>query len=147
MNGAEIVRYRALAIAAVAALVSTRVYCGLLPQNTRAAAVRISMIAGAPEGLHLRGRTGVVTDRVQVDAYAASDAADPLGQARALMTALCGDTAGSEPTGLIGWFGSIGSPSTRVDLIEPASQPIEQYQPDELRLWVVSQDMYVHYRA
>jgi hypothetical protein len=147
MNGAEITRTRLLAIAAVTALVSTRVYCALLPQGSRSSAIRVSMVAGIPETLHLRGRSSVLIDRVQLDCYAASDAADPLGDARALALAAMGDMAGGVATGLLGWCGSLGSPAVHVDLIEPASRPDEVYMPDELRQWVVTQDLYVHYRA
>ena len=103
MNGAEITRTRLLAIAAVTALVSTRVYCALLPQGSRSSAIRVSMVAGIPETLHLRGRSSVLIDRVQLDCYAASDAADPLGDARALALAAMGDMAGGVATGLLGW--------------------------------------------
>jgi hypothetical protein len=147
MNGAEIARTRIMAIAAVAALVSARVYCVMLPQGNRLSAVRVSLVPGAPEALHLRGRTSVIVDRVQVDAYAALDASDPLGDAREIAAAIYGDVTGGVATGLIGWSGSIGSPGVTVDLIESASRPIEMFVPEEMRQWVVSQDYYVHYRA
>lgn len=147
MNGAEIVRSRALSVAAVTALVSTRVWSVILKQGNTLAAVRVSLVPGAPETMHLRGRSSVIVDRVQVDAYAAIAASDPLGDARAISAALYGDMVGGVATGLNGWAGSIGSPAVMVDLIESASRPIEMFVPDELRQWVVSQDYYVHYRA
>lgn len=147
MNGSEIVRARLLTVAAVTALVSQRIYCALLPQGNRSSAIRVSMVAGIPEELHLRGRSSVLVDRVQVDAFAAIDAADPLGDARTLALTAMGDFAAGAATGLIGWAGSIGSPAMKVDLIEPASRPQEVFTPDELRQWAVSQDVYVHYRA
>jgi hypothetical protein len=143
MTSTGIVRMRLEALASVTDLVGTRIYETLLPQKPTTPTIRLTPIAGAPEPLHLRGRVGVKRERVQVDCYA-----DSLLTARAVMRAVRGDTVGGVATGLIGWSGSIGgSPDTRVDLIEPASSPSETYVADELRQWIVSQDVYLQCRG
>lgn len=148
MNGAEIVRDRLLTLTSVTSLVAMRIWCALLKQGNQSAAVRVSLVPGAPEAVHLRGRSSVIVDRVQVDAYAyEKTSSDPLGDARAIALAAYGDMVGGVATGLIGWSGSLGSPGVLVDAIQSASRPIEMFLADELRQWVVSQDYYVQYRA
>jgi hypothetical protein len=137
MNGADIVRARLAAIGEVTALVSTRIYALMLREGVTLPAMRVTVVSTA-EGLHLRGMTGVRVERVQVDAYAAT-----LASARAVMDAAFGDGAAS---GLAAWSGSIGSPATAVDLIEPLSRS-ELFEPEELQEAIVSQDFYVRYRA
>ncbi len=147
MTGTDIVRMRLAALTAVTALVSTRIYALSLPQTPTLPAIRVALVPGVPESMHLRGRTGVVVERVQVDYYVANTGTNPLGAARAMAAAVYGDMVGGEATGLTGWSGSIGSPATTVDLIEPASQQVEAGAQDELRQTIVSQDYYVHYRT
>lgn len=140
MNGADIVRLRHLAIAAVTALVSTRVYGALLQPDATLPAVRVSLVSAA-ENLHLRGRSGVRVDRVQCDYYATS-----LSAARAVADAAYGGFVAGAATGLVGWTGSIGSPATMVDLIEPVSR-FEAFEAEEQQAYIVTQDYYVHYRG
>jgi hypothetical protein len=143
MTSTGIVRARLEALSSVTALVGTRIYETLLPQKPTTPTIRLTPIAGAPEPLHLRGRVGVKRERVQVDCYA-----DSLLSARAVLRAALGDTVNGAATGLLGWSGSIGgSPDTLVDLIEPASSPSELFVADELRQWIVSQDVYVQFRG
>ena len=138
---------RLAAITAVTMLVSTRIYGQMLPQGATFPAIRVSIVPGVPEEMHLRGRFGVKVDRVQVDCYAANTVSDPLAAARTISSAAYGDFLSGAATGLVGWSGSIGSPETRVDSIQPAFGPVEAYAPDELKQTIVSQDYYVQYRG
>jgi len=148
VTGTDIVRLRLAAVTAVTTVVSSRIYVLMLPQRATLPAIRLTLIPGGPDPLHLRGLVGTVTDRVQVDAFTdAATTGDPLETARAIADAVYGEMTGGTATGLAGWAGAIGSPATRVDLIEPAAAPIEQFLADELRQVVISQDYYVHYRA
>lgn len=146
MTGADIVRMRLAAITAVTAIVGARIYGLELPQAPTFPAILVSSVARVPETLHLRGTTGVIVDRVQVDCYIANSNADPLGAARALSDAAYGGFLAGAATGLVGWRGSIGSPETTVDLIEPAFGPVELYVPEEKRQTIVTRDYYVHFR-
>lgn len=85
---------RLLAVAAVTAIVSARVYTKILPHTTLLPAVRIQLI-DAQETPHLRGAGGPYRARVQVDAVASSGAA-----ANALDAAIYGDGVGGA---LAGW--------------------------------------------
>lgn len=145
MCGTYIVILRMLAIDALTAIVGTRIYALTLPQGGMLPAVRARQVS-AVESLHLRGALGVRTDRVQIDFVADVASADPLGDARAAADAAFGTFAGGVATGLAGWAGSIGSPATTVDLIEPLDR-VELYEPPVLREAIVTQDFYVHYRA
>jgi hypothetical protein len=148
MNGVDIVRARIATIAFVAAAVSTRIYSLALPQKPTLPALLVTFVAGPPDSMHLRGPVGVTVDRIQVDVYTdATLAGDPLGTARAIADAIYGSPVNGAMTGLVGWAGSIGSPATTVDVIAPASAPIEMYLAEELRQVVVSQDFYVQYRS
>lgn len=122
------------AVSAVTALVSTRIYQGLLPQSPTLPAIRVQRI-GEDEFMHLRGAS-VRRTRVQVDAVASS-----LPSALAVDAAVRGDASSSS---LVGWMGSIGS--VRVLAVEPAALR-ELYDGDELRQHRVSRDVFVWWSA
>lgn len=127
---------RIKAIAAVTALVSTRVYPLTLPQKVALPAVRVQVVWEV-NPFHLRGAVNVQTTRIQVDAFAVEKA-----QAIAVLEAIAGNWAGADPpNGLSGWSGAVGgSPATLlVRGVFPESRR-EQYVPDEIRAVRVSQD-------
>lgn len=140
MDGVDIVRLRHLAITGFTTLAGTRVYRLLLDQGATLPAARVTQVA-MTESLHLRGRSGLRVERVQCDYYA-----DTLAAAVALADAAYGDFSAGAPTGLAGWSGSIGSPATQVDLIDPATRH-EFYEDEEDGTAIVTQDYYVHYRT
>lgn len=122
------------AIAAVTALVSTRIYQGLFPQNPTFPAIRVQRI-GENEFMHMRGTVGLFRARVQVDSV--SNAADAAGVAQAIDAAVRGDGA---TTGIIGWRGTVAG--VEVESILPADVR-EDYDPEELRQYRVSRDVFV----
>lgn len=70
MNVEAVIVERLVADAAVAALVSGRVFLLKLPQRVTLPAIRVQLI-DEPLGYHLRGEHGCARARVQVDCYAA----------------------------------------------------------------------------
>ena len=84
-----LVRTRLLALSAVSALVATRVYSGLLPQNAPKPAVALQLIA-PEESSQLRGSGGLLETTVQVHSVAATRAS-----ALQLADAIAGDGDGA----------------------------------------------------
>lgn len=144
MSPEEAVVARLGDIAAVNALVGTRIYQLKLPQKPTLPAIRVQEISEV-RSYHLRGGSSRGRTRVQVDVYANETAGnDPYGDAIALAAAVHGDEAGS---GLSGWVGDVdGSPaSMRVTGILRDSRTVE-YEAEELRLVRVRQDYLVHFQ-
>lgn len=143
MTVEEAVVGRLLDIAAVTALVSTRVYLDKLPQSPTYPCVRVQLVSEVQEH-HLRGGNSMKTARVQVDAFAREvSGVNPYALAAAVADAIHG---GDDGTGLCGWTESIGSPA----LVVMAAFRLErrrQYDPDELRVCTMSQDYQVIFQA
>lgn len=143
MTPAEAVRARILEISAVTALVGSRVYSNIFPQSPTWPAVRVQDI-GQNEDLHLRGAVGCIRGRVQVDVVSGvRSGVSALSEAKEVMALIHGDGAGS---GLNAWTGSLGSPATQVDLIEPVDYR-ERFEAEEIKAWMISRDYRAHVRA
>lgn len=112
MNIATAIRERLLEMAPLASIVSDRVYVDVLPQKPVLPAVKVFKVTEL-ETLHLRGRVGVLTGRVQVDCIARTKA-----QADSIAMAVKGDGNGNSATGLLGWFGTIGGSPAEVEVIK-----------------------------
>jgi hypothetical protein len=143
----EAVCERLLAISAVTALVSTRVYQLRLPQHTTLPAIRVQLV-DERDDYHLRGATNLLQSRVQVDAYAEeASASDPYATATALADAIQGDFSGGAPSGLSGWQGRDGGspPTIEVAFTERIDRR-PMFEPEELRLVRIRQDYRVHWR-
>ena len=143
MTVEEAVWARILALPAVAAIVSTRVYQTILPQRPTLPAVRV-MLVDDPRAQHFRGPEGTRKGRVQVDAYGGG--ADPEAEAIALSAAIDGDGLGTNASGLFGWIGDIGSPPFEVLNVSYASGRKKDYEAAEKREVRVILDYYVTYR-
>lgn len=74
-------------VSGVTNLVSTRVYQEHLPQKPTLPALRVQLIS-EPRTHHLRGVTGAVSSRVQVDAFVSDSVSDPYGSVRAIGDAI-----------------------------------------------------------
>lgn len=134
-DAAGVIRARLLAVAAVTAIASTRIYTLHLPQAPTLPAVLVQRV-GEVQTSHLRGGNALRMTRVQVTSIAVSRAV-----AVALDLAVLGDGAGS---GLSNWTGTAGSPGTPVRWVQAAGVQ-EDYDPDELRQYRVSRDFLVHH--
>lgn len=139
MTVAQAVRTRLLACSAVTTLVGQRVYKDILPEQATLPAVRVQRISQV-EDEHLRGVGGMNTSRVQIDSIAATKA-----DAEALDAAVAGDGRGDDATGVLGWFGSFGSPAFEVDAILPIDVR-DTYEPDEHRQFRVMRDVRVFWK-
>ena len=126
------------AVAAVTAIVGTRIYQGVLPQTPTLPALRLQRV-GEIQRRHLRGGVKLQRARVQIDSYA--DGTDPIGQALALDAAVLGDASGSA---LVGWTGTVGG--VTIAAIEPVDVR-ETYEGEELRQYRVSRDVFVWWRS
>jgi len=135
-DAVALARLRILSLAAVSALVSTRVYTGMLPQSVTLPAVLVQFISDAPTS-HLRGGNSLRQTRIQVTSVATTRA-----EATALDAAIAGSGDG---TGLAYWSGGIGSPEVQVRLAEPLGA-IEEFVGGELRQFRVIRDYRVHHR-
>lgn len=135
---------RLLAIGALTALVSTRVYQLRLPQSATFPAVRVQLV-GEVEDVHLRGASGLSRTRVQVDAFdRESSGADPYAGAADVAEAIHGDGSGN---GLAGWIGEAGgSPATIAVRTVLRVDRFVDYEPGEMRLVRVRQDYHVFWR-
>lgn len=129
-------RQRILAIDAARAIVSTKVYSGVLEQSVVPPAVLVQRVDSVSGG-HLRGGNDLWATRIQVTSVAATRAA-----AVALDLAIYGDGAGS---GLAYWHGGFGSPAVEVRLVEPAAVT-EDYLAGELKQYRVLRDYVMHHR-
>jgi len=126
------------AVAAVTALVSTRIYLGVLPQKATLPAIRVQRVS-ENEFMHMRGTSAVYRTRVQVDSV--SNASDAAGQALAVDAAVHGDGAS---TGLVGWQGTAGG--IEITGVMPATVR-ETYDADELRQYKVMRDVLVWWKS
>lgn len=136
-DAVALARLRLLGVAALTALVSTRVYAGILPQSVTLPAVLVEVVGGFQDG-HLRGGNALRMTRIQVTAIALTRA-----QAVAIHEALAGDDAGSA---LSYWRGGIGSPAVQVSLCEPVGDPREEYVAGELKQFRRQQDFRMFHR-
>jgi len=143
MTVEEVVRARLLMIAAVTALVATRVYLDKLPQSPTYPCVRVTLISEVSSA-HLRGGDALKPARIQVDAYAREvSGVDPYALVATLAQAINGADDGS---GLNGWRGSLGSPACEIAGIFRVDRR-RAYDPEELRVVTMSQDYQVWFRA
>ena len=139
-------RARILALAAVTALVGTRVYMQRVPQSPVYPLVRVQFIDDQSP-YHLRGPVGTTTARVQVDAIAREGSGtDPYAAAQALLAAIDGDGLGDQATGVAGFVGGIGSPPFEIVGVFLQSRRSE-YDPQELRIVTASRDYIVWVRV
>lgn len=125
------------AVAAVTAIVGSRIYQGVLPQGGTFPKIRVQRVSEQDE-LHLRGSNGIIADRVQVDSV--SDAADAVGIATALDAAIRGNSAGSS---VVGWTGTVGGYT--VAAILPGNVR-EGFDAAELRQYKVMRDLLVWWK-
>jgi hypothetical protein len=146
MSPEEAVVARIQQLAAVTALVSTRVYLLVLPQSTVFPAVRVQVI-DQMEMQHLRGPHGLETARVQIDAYAkVASGSNPYTTASALMEAIHGDGLGPGASGVYGWTGQVGSPAFQIVNCRPVRLS-KDFDAEELNVVTVSRDYLVDYIA
>lgn len=147
MTASTVVSTRLLEMAAVTALVGTRIRDLKLRQGeAQAGAIRVQGV-GALQTMHLRGSVTLVRARVQVDSYAPeTSGVDPYALAASIAAAAHGDGAGS---GLCGFVGTVGgSPGVDVTSILPAPEgPREEYDAEELRVVRISRDYFVKWRT
>jgi len=142
----EAVRARIMAIAAVTALVGTRVYMQRLPESPKYPLVCVRFIDDQSP-YHLRGPIGTKTARVQADAIAReSSGVDPYADAMSLLDAIDGDGLGRQATGVAGFVGGIGSPPFEIVGVFPQSRRTS-YDPQELRIVTASRDYIVWFNA
>ena len=141
MRVEEVVRAKLLASAGVTALVGTRVYQLLLQQGPTYPAIRVQLIS-EPRPNHLRGADGSIRSRVQVDAYAqVGNGTDPYDGAADVADAVRDALAGTAP------FDDGGSPPETVVTGVFVDNRRVLYEPEELRVVRVSQDVIVWSRA
>lgn len=135
---------RILALSGVTAIVADRVRVLKLRPTDRLA-VRIQQVSEV-EPVHLRGSSGLLTCRVQVDSVAPeASQSDPYAAANELDMAIKGDGAGS---GLSCWQGSIGSPGFEVLAILPAPGGLRrEYDAGAVGLVKVMRDYMVTHRG
>lgn len=110
MNIATALRERLVGLSPLTALVGTRIYVDVLPQQPTLPAVRVQRISDVRD-MFLRGR-GVSVARVQTDAIGLTKAS-----ADAVDAAVDGDGLGANATGLLGWFGSLGGSPAVIDVL------------------------------
>jgi hypothetical protein len=120
-------------VSALTALVSTRIYQGILPQGGLLPALRVQRVS-ENQPMHTRGSVSVFATRVQIDAV--SDSVDVALNVDAV---LYGDGAGSA---LVGFRGSAGG--VLVQGIFPAGAR-EGYDGAELRQYKVMRDVMVRW--
>lgn len=143
MTVEEAVRARILTVAAVTAIVSTRVYLKKLPQSPTYPCALVQIVSEITS-YHLRGESGLKVARVQVDDFAKElSGIDPYALATTVADVIHGDGGGS---GLSGFSGDIGSPAFRIFLIQRLGRRAD-YDPDEVKVLRVSQDYQVIFRA
>jgi hypothetical protein len=127
-----VTRSRLLAIAAVTAIVGSRVYATLLPQDATLPAIALQLIDSVPTS-HLRGLATRVS-RVQVHSVATKRT-----DALALANAVEGNGGGS---GLSHFQGRVGA--AWVHGIFPAGTDREEFHARELNEYEVVRDYLVH---
>lgn len=130
----------------VSALVADRVYSLTFGQEPEWPAIRLQLV-GHQEDPHLRGSTGLIRARVQVDCGAQrASGTDPFGEAHAVADAVHGEFSGGAPTGLAWFTGAVGgSPGVSIAFCHPQDKR-ELFDADELNIVRVTQDYLVAYR-
>lgn len=141
----EAVRARLLEIAAVTALVGSRIWLVMNPQSPVHPSVRVQVITDR-RAHHLRGPNGLREASVQVDGYVRTQAgADAYAQAVSLATAIEGDGLGEVASGLDGWIGAVGSSAVVIRDCLRTMRYGPRYDPDELQTLTVTQEFRVTY--
>lgn len=137
MTVAEAIVTRLKSLAAITALVSTRVYTMELPQNGTLPAIRVQRV-GESQLMHLRGGVGLYRTRVQVDSVSRKGSGvDHYAQARDIDEAVRGDNGGSA---LIGYSGTVSG--LRISGIL-AADVRESYDAAELTQFKIMRDLIV----
>ena len=143
MTAAETVRALLLTLSPVTTLVSGRIWTQRFPQSlkdTTLPAVLVQQVSDVQTST-LRGTSGLVMARVQIDVVARTIAA-----ARLVDQAILGDYTGGGSTGLRGASASVGSPAQQI-FQATAENYNESYEGDELKLPRVTRDYRVWYGA
>lgn len=134
------IRTYLLTLTAVTAIAGTRISTLSFGHNPTFPAVRVTDISDRSNH-HLRGGGGTWRKRVQVDAAAGPESDDPKGVAAQLAAAIRGDFTGGQPTGLLGFIGTMGG----VEITGITLAGVDQtYEPDELQQVMVSVDYFVY---
>lgn len=129
-----LISHRLIADAGVTALVAGRVYLLMLPPDPTLPAIRVQVI-DEPQGSHLRGLQDLTRARVQVDAFADEESADPYGEVAAISEAV--DSA------LInGLSWTAGSPASRRMVFVERIDRRSMYEGEELRQTRMMSDYY-----
>lgn len=134
MSVAAAIRQVLLTFAPLTALVESRVYVMLLPQNPTLPAVRVQRI-DEDEPIHFRGPGNLRRARIQVDSIGGGGAV-----AETVDAAVHGDGIS---TGLRAYQGTVGT--IRIELMDPADVRTV-YDADELRQYKVARDYFAWYR-
>ena len=148
MRLGDAIQARLLAIADLSALVESRVYELVLPQNEKRASVRFQVL-GTPRPSHFRGPINHVMQRVQVDHYVPTSAADPIATVHAMGDAAIGNGLGPQASGLYGWAGVLGgSPDTPIHIfaVELTNDGDQTYEEDAILRIRLRQEYRVHWR-
>lgn len=136
MTVEEAVRDRLADDAAIAAVVSARVYQLILPESPTYPAIRVQLIA-EPGMSHLRGADALTRARVQTDAYVdATTGDDPYATAATLNAAIQAALVDDGP------FSAGTPPARRVTGVLPFPRQV-LYEAEERRLVRVMQDFIV----
>jgi hypothetical protein len=130
---------RLLSLPPVAALVGTRIYALILPQNPTLPAIRVERISQV-EPMHLRGPINLFSARVQVDSVAISKAA-----ADSVDAAVQGDGLGDIASGLKGFRGEVGSPGFLIRAVRVADVRESYGEIPERREFRISRDFFIDF--
>lgn len=143
----QAIRERLLDIPALTALVGTRVYQLLLPQNGTLPAVRVQLIDDQIRQ-HLRGPDGNFISRVQIDSYAApNSSASWYSTAKTVARVIHGDGLGENASGLFGWKGWAGGspPELKINNVTVAHSGQPYFEHGERPMVRVRYDYMVHW--
>lgn len=133
-----------LGLPAVTALVSTRIYVKRPPQRPTHPHIVLIPISKVIQK-HLRGATGPMKRRVQVESIGAAgeSGVDARAVALAVSDAVDGDGLGS---GFNGLSTTIGSPALVINgMFYEDGSDHERYDGDEFRTYTIIRDYMVHY--
>lgn len=138
----ELTRTRVLAITAVSAIASTRVWIEKLPEHPVYPCVRVALVSDVV-GQHLRGPDGLQVARVQLDACARDG--DVYSAAAELEAAIYGNGLGASASGLFGWVGLLGSPAVEFKNVS-AGPRLVRFDPEEKRVLTMTRDYFIRYQ-
>lgn len=142
MTVGEAIRAVLLEMPAVTALVGQRIRIGKLRQSEPTFPVICVHRIDQHGAMHLRGASGIKEARVQVDSVAMEGSGvDHMAVAFAVDAAVDGPGDG---TGLLGFTGSIGSPTFTIHSVRPAGLR-DGYDADELKQFKVMRDYTVRF--